>query len=60
MFKKKKVIRDGSGGRGGGGTVGGSHPPPTRDEFGFLIPTVFCKKEKTLWFIGVEVIHETR
>ena len=26
---------------------------------GFLIQLVFCKKIKSLWFIGVEVKHET-
>ena len=33
-------------GRGGGGA-------------GFLIQLVFCKKKKTMWFIGVEVEQET-
>ena len=26
---------------------------------GFLIQLVFCKKEKTIWFIGVKVEKET-
>ena len=26
---------------------------------GFLIQLVFCKKKKTMWFIGVEVEQET-
>ena len=26
---------------------------------GFLIQLVFCKKQKTMWFIGVEVEQET-
>ena len=33
--------------------------PPSETTRGFLIQLVFCKKKKTLWFIGVEVEQET-
>ena len=42
---------------GGGGR--GAHTPPTETTCGFLIKQVFCKKKKTMWFIGVEVEQET-
>ena len=31
----------------------------TGNKIGFLIQLVFCKKWKTMWFIGVEVAQET-
>ena len=34
-------------------------PPPPEMTCGFLIQLVFCKKKKTMWFIGVEVEQET-
>ena len=34
-------------------------PPPSEMTCGFLIQLVFCKKKKTMWFIGVEVEQET-
>ena len=34
-------------------------PPPRETTWGFLIQLVFCKKKKTMWFIGVEVEQET-
>ena len=34
-------------------------PLPLEMTFGFLIQLVFCKKKKTVWFIGVEVEQET-
>ena len=34
-------------------------PPPPEMTCGFLIQLVFCKKEKTMWFIGVEEEQET-
>ena len=39
----------------------GCAPPPSPSEMtcGFLIQLVFCKKKKTMWFIGVEVEQET-
>ena len=33
--------------------------PPPEMTCGFLIQLVFCKKRKTMWFIGVEVEQET-
>ena len=33
-------------------------PPPPEMTCGFLIQLVFCKKKKTIWFIGVEVEQE--
>ena len=32
---------------------------PPKMTCGFLIQLVFCKKKKTIWFIGVEVEQET-
>ena len=32
---------------------------PTEMTCGFLLQLVFCKKKKTIWFIGVEVEQET-
>ena len=45
----------------GGGCIGGAHPPPSPREMtcSFLIQLAFCKKKKTMWFIGVEVEQET-
>ena len=40
----------------GGGCRG--CPPPSEMTCGFLIRLVFCKKKKTMWFIGVEVEQE--
>ena len=34
-------------------------PPPAEMTCGFLIQLVFCKKKKTIWFIGVVVGQET-
>ena len=43
--------------------TGGAPPPPPLPTpemtFGFLIHLVFCKKKKSMWFIGVEVEQET-
>ena len=36
-----------------------SPPPPPRDDLRFSNTTGFCKKQKTMWFIGVEVEQET-
>ena len=41
-----------------GGGCRGCAPSPEMT-CGFLIQWVFCKKKKTMWFIGVEVEHET-
>ena len=41
-----------------GGGCRGCAPPPEMT-CGFLIQLVFCKKIKTMWFIGVEVEQET-
>ena len=41
-----------------GGGCRGCAPSPEMT-CGFLIQLVFCKKKKTLWFIGVEVEQET-
>ena len=39
------------------GRVQGCTPPPLPEmTWGFLIQLVFCKKKKTMWFIGVEVV----
>ena len=37
----------------------GTPPPPPEMTCGFLIQLVFCKKKKTMWFVGVEVEQET-
>ena len=42
-----------------GGGCRGCAPPPPEMTCGFLIQLVFCKKKKTMWFIGVEVEQET-
>ena len=42
-----------------GGGCRGCAPPPPEITCGFLIQLVFCKKKKTLWFIGDEVEQET-
>ena len=34
------------------------NPPPEMTR-SFLIQLVFCKKQKTMWFIGIEVEQET-
>ena len=47
-------IRGGSRGR-----VQGVRTPSPEMTCGFLIQLVFCKKKKTIWFIGVEVEQET-
>ena len=47
------IIRGGSRGR-----MQGVHTPPEMT-CGFIIQLVFCKKKKTMWFIGVEVEQET-
>ena len=39
----------------GGGCRGCAPSPPLEMTCGFLIQLVFCKKKKTMWFIGVEV-----
>ena len=31
-------------------------PPPPEMTCGFVMRLVFCKKKKTMWFIGVEVV----
>ena len=41
----------------GGGCRGCA--PSTEMTYGFLIQLVFCRKKKTMWFIGVEVEQET-
>ena len=44
----------------GGGCRGCAPRPPLLEmTCGFLIQLVFCKKKKTMWFIGVEVEQET-
>ena len=43
----------------GGGCRGCATPPPSEMTRCFLIQLVFCKKKKTMWFIGVEVEQET-
>ena len=44
----------------GGGYRGCAPPPPPAEmTCGFLIQLVFCKKKKTMWFIGVVVEQET-
>ena len=46
--------------RGSRGKVKGVRtPPPPEMTCGFLIQLVFCKKKKTMWFIGVELERET-
>ena len=35
-------------------------PPTPRDDLRFSNTTGIMKKKKALWFIGVEVKHETR
>ena len=47
------MYRDGSRGR-----VQGVRTPPEMIS-SFLIQLVFCKKKKTMWFIGAEVEQET-
>ena len=42
-----------------GGGCRGCAPPLPEMTCGFLIQLVFCKKKKTMWFIGVEVEQET-
>ena len=49
----KALLRGGTRGR-----VQGVRNPPEM-ACGFLIQLVFCKKKKTMWFIGVEVEQET-
>ena len=41
-----------------GGGCRGCAPPLPEMTCGFLIQLVFCKKKKTMWFIGVEVEQE--
>ena len=41
-----------------GADLGGGCIPPEMT-CGFLIQLVFCRKKKTMWFIGVEVEQET-
>ena len=44
----------------GGGCRGRAPPPPSRDDLRFSNTTgILQKKEKTMWFIGVEVEQET-
>ena len=46
--------------RGGSrGRVQGVRTPRPQMTCGFLIKLVFCKKKKTMWFIGVEGEQET-
>ena len=54
--KLYRLYRDGSRGRVQG--VRNPSPPPEMT-CGFLIQLLFCKKKKTMWFIGVEVERET-
>ena len=49
------MYRGGSRGR----VQGVRTPPPPETICSFLIQLVFCKKKKTMWFIGVEVEQET-
>ena len=42
-----------------GGGCRGCAPPPPEMTCGFLIQLVFCKKKKTMWFIGIEIEQET-
>ena len=39
--------------------AGGAHPTPREMTCAFLIQLAFFEKKKSLWFIGVEVKHET-
>ena len=54
--KLYRLYRDGSRERVQG--VRNPSPPPEMT-CGFLIQLLFCKKKKTMWFIGVEVERET-
>ena len=48
------------GAQGGGGGAGGAPPPPPLEmTCGFPTQLVFCKKKRTMWFVGVEVEQET-
>ena len=38
--------------------AGSAHPTPAEMNCGFLIQLAFCKKKKTLWFIGIEAEQE--
>ena len=49
-------MRDRGGSRG---RVQGVRTRPPEMTCGFLIQLVFCKKKKTMWFIGVEVAQAT-
>ena len=57
----KCILRAEDHGRGGsrGRVQGVRTPHPPEMTCGFLIQLVFCKKKKTMWFIGVEVEQET-
>ena len=50
---------EGAGGAGGGGGGGAPPPPPPRDDLRFSNATGILQKNKTMWFIGVEVDQET-
>ena len=43
----------------GGGCRGCAPPPPPRDDLRFSYTTGILQKEKTMWFIGVELDQET-
>ena len=58
MMKIKDGLFSCSGADLGGGCRGCAPPPPEMT-CGFLIQVVFCKKNKTMWFIGVEAEQET-
>ena len=45
--------------RGSRGRVQGVPTSTPEMTCGFLVQLVFCKKKKTMWFIGVEVEQET-
>ena len=56
FFGKIAILHASGADRGGG--CRGCAPLPEMT-CGFLIQLVFCKKKKTMWFIGFEVEQET-
>ena len=42
-----------------GGGCRGCAPPPPRDDLRFSNTNGILQKKKTMWFVGVEVEHET-
>ena len=59
LEKQLQVITAGADLEGGCRGYAPSPPPLPEMTSGFLIQLVFCKKKKTMWFIGVEVEQET-